>query len=142
MITAGFRFDLKNLQVTEGFPEAARKMLQSQEGRLDRLSAQQREELTKMRGWTSQSYGMLAEFKVTKMMERIFYSEPCCLLNSFVQSQLLNVAKEALDPGYREKNNDRPLAPEVKIILTNISIQQHIASSGQSSVERSLPARH
>ena len=72
MITAGFRFDLKNLQVTEGFPEAARKMLQSQEGRLDRLSAQQREELTKMRGWTSQSYGMLAGWGAGRVSPRVW----------------------------------------------------------------------
>ena len=114
MITTGFTFDLKTLQGTEGFPEAARKMVESQAGRLDRISAQQRVEMTKLRGWTTQSYGMFAEYKVTKMLERVFSTEPCCIVNSFVENQLVNVAKEALDPGYSKKNNDNPLSPEVR----------------------------
>lgn len=65
-ISSGYSYDLRKLQATEGLPEAARDLLQSQEGRLDRLSPQQREELIKIRIWTSQSYGMLAEYKVTK----------------------------------------------------------------------------
>ena len=114
MVTTGFTFDLKNLQGTEGFPEAAKRMVESQGGRLDRMSAQQRGEMTKLRGWTTQAYGMFAEHKVTKMLQRVFYSEPCCLVNSFVENQLVNVAKEALDPGYSKKNNDNPLSPEVR----------------------------
>ena len=66
MISTGYSYDLRKLQATEGLPEAARDLLQSQEERLDRLSPQQREELIKIRSWTSQSYGMLAEYKVTK----------------------------------------------------------------------------
>ena len=120
MITTGFTFDLKGLQGTEGFPEAAKKMVESQGGRLDRMSAQQRAEMTKLRGWTSQAYGMFAEYEVTKMLERVFSSEPCCLLNSFVENQLVNVAKEALDPGYSKKNNDTPLSPEVRYINTEL----------------------
>ena len=116
MITTGFTFDLKDLQRTEGFPEAAKKMVESQGGRLDRMSAQQRAEMTKLRGWTTQAYGMFAEYKVTKMLQRVFTSEPCCLLNSFVENQLVKVAKEALDPGYSKKNNDSPLSPEVGIL--------------------------
>ena len=116
MITTGFTFDLKGLQGTEGFPEAAKRMVESQGGRLDRMSAQQRGEMTKLRGWTTQAYGMFAEHKVTKMLQRVFYSEPCCLVNSFVENQLVNVAKEALDPGYSKKNNDNPLSPEVRKI--------------------------
>ena len=116
MITTGFTFDLKNLQGTEGFPEAAKKMVESQGGRLDRMTAQQRAEMTKLRGWTTQAYGMFAEHKVTEMLQRVFYSEPCCLVNSFVENQLVNVAKEALDPGYSKKNNDNPLSPEVRKI--------------------------
>ena len=113
MITTGFTFDLKTLQGTDGFPEAAKKMVESQGGRLDRMTAQQRAEMTKLRGWTTASYGMFAEYNVTKMLERVFYSEPCCLVNSFVENQLVNIAKEALDPGYSKKNNDSPLSPEV-----------------------------
>ena len=114
MITTGFTFDLKTLQGTEGFPVAAKKMVESQGGRLDRMTAQQRAEMAKLRGWTTASYGMFAEYNVTKMLERVFSSEPCCLINSFEENQLVNVAKESLDPGYREKNNDNPLSSEVK----------------------------
>ena len=117
MITTGFTFDLKALQGTEGFPVEAKKMVESQGGRLDKMSPQDRAEMTKkLRGWTTQSYGMFAEYKVTKMLQRVFSSEPCCLLNSFVENQLVNVAKEALDPGYSKKNNDSPLSPEVRNI--------------------------
>ena len=119
MITTGFTFDLKGLQGTEGFPEAAKKMVESQGGRLDRMSAQQRVEMTKLRGWTTQAYGMFAEYKVTQMLRRVFSSEPCCLVNSFVENQLVNVAKEALDPGYSKKNNDSPLSPDVRNIYYN-----------------------
>ena len=113
MVTTGFTFDQKGLQGTEGFPEAAKRMVESQGGRLDMMSAQQRGEMTKLRGWTTQAYGMFAEHKVTEMLQRAFHSEPCCLVNSFVENQLVNVAKEALDPGYSKKNNDSPLSPEV-----------------------------
>ena len=116
MVTTGFTFDQKNLQGTEGFPEAAKKMVESQGGRLDRMTAQQRTEMAKLRGWTTASYGMFAEYNVTKMLERVFSSEPCCLVNSFVENQLVNIAKEALDPGYSKKNNDSPLSPEVRNI--------------------------
>ena len=116
MVTTGFTFDLKNLQGTEGFPEAAKRMVESQGGRLDRMTAQQRAEMAKLRGWTTASYGMFAEYNVTKMLERVFSSEPCCLVNSFVENQLVNIAKEALDPGYSKKNNDSPLSPEVRNI--------------------------
>ena len=119
MITTGFTFDLKGLQGTEGFPEAAKKMVESQGGRLDRMSAQQRKEIMELKCWTTQAYGMFAEYKVTKMLERVFSSEPCCLVNSFVENQLVNVAKEALDPGYSKKNNDSPLSPEVRNIKQN-----------------------
>ena len=124
MITAGFTFDLKDLQRTEGFPLAAREMVESQGARLDEMSVEQRAEMIKLRGWTTKAYGMFAEFKVTKMLERVFYSEPCCLINSFKENQLVNVAKEALDPGKK----DGPLSPEVgKIdqkILTCIHFSQ------------------
>ena len=73
-------------------------MVESQGGRLDRMTAQQRAEMAKLRGWTTASYGMFAEYNVTKMLERVFSSEPCCLVNSFVENQLVNIAKEALDP--------------------------------------------
>ena len=49
-----------------------------------------------------------------KMLERIFNNEPCCLLNSFKESELLKVAKEALDPGHSNNNRDKPLPNEVK----------------------------
>ena len=118
MITTGFTFDLKNLQGTEGFPEAAKKMVESQGGSLDwnSLTVQQRAEIKMLRGWTEKAYGMFAEYNVTKILERVFYSEPCCLINRFVENQLVNVAKEALDPGYSKKNNDNPLSPEVRKI--------------------------
>ena len=58
---------------------------------------------------------MLAEFKVTKMLQKIFYAEPCCLISSFQESQLVHVAKEALDPGYCKRDNDKPLSSEVMI---------------------------
>ena len=119
MITTGFTFDLKGLQGTEGFPEAARKMVESQGGRLDRMSAQQRKEIMELKVWTTKSHGMFAEYKVTQMLQRVFSSEPCCLVNSFVENQLVNVAKEALDPGYSKKNNDSPLSPEVRNIYYN-----------------------
>ena len=118
MITTGFNFDRRTLQGTEGFPEAAKKMVESQGGSLDwnSLTAQQRAKIAKLRGWTTASYGMFAEYNVTKMLERVFSSEPCCLVNSFVENQLVNIAKEALDPGYSKKNNDSPLSPEVRNI--------------------------
>ena len=119
MITTGFTFDLKDLRGTEGFPEAAKKMVESQGGRLDRMTAQQRAEMTKLRGWTTQAYGMFAEYEVTKMLERVFSSEPCCLINSFTENQLVTVAKEALDPG----NTEGPLSPDVRNhILGTLSI--------------------
>ena len=128
MITTGFTFNLKDLQGTDGFPEAAKKMVEFQQvqiGRVDwkSLTPQQRAEKQKifaemanLRGWTEKAYGMLAEYNVTKMLERVFSSEPCCLVNSFVENQLVNIAKEALDPGYSKKNNDSPLSPEVRNI--------------------------
>ena len=128
MITTGFTFDLKGLQGTEGFPEAARKMVESQGGRLDRMSAQQRVEMTKLRGWTTQAYGMFAEYKVTQMLQRVFSSEPCCLVNSFVENQLVNVAKEALDPGYSKKKNDTPLSAEVRNINQDYYFQKIYSS--------------
>ena len=112
MITTGFTFDLKDLQRTEGFPQAAKEIVESQGGRLDRMSAQQRKEITKLRGWTTKAYGMFAEYKVTKMLQRVFYSEPCTLINSFKENQLLKVAKEALDP----RHTDNPLSSEVRKI--------------------------
>ena len=138
MITTGFTFDLKGLQGTEGFPEAAKRMVESQ-GRLDRMTAQQRAEIAKLRGWTTQAYGMIAEFKVTKMLQRVFSSEPCCLVNSFVENQLVNVAKEALDPGYSKKNNNNPLFPEVRNVSQNYRF--HI-KLGQGSVECSVSAEY
>ena len=117
MITVGFHFDLKGLQGTEGLPEAAREMVQSQDRRFDILSPLQKTSMIKMKGWTSKAYGMMAEFKVTKMLERIFYTEPCCLLSGFVENQLLNVAKEALEPGYSiSKKNDEPLSAKVRLL--------------------------
>ena len=49
-----------------------------------------------------------------KMLERIFNNEPCCLLNSYKESELLKVAKEALDPGHSNNNRDKPLPNEVR----------------------------
>ena len=119
MITTGFTFDLKDLQRTEGFPEAAKKMVESCGGNFEMMSRQQRKELMELKVWTSKSHGMLAEYEVTQMLQRVFSSEPCCLVNSFVENQLVNVAKEALDPGYSKKNNDSPLSPEVRNIYYN-----------------------
>ena len=140
MVTTGFTFDLKGLQGTEGFPEAAKRMVESQGGRLDMMSAQQRGEMTKLRGWTTQAYGMFAEYEVTKMLKRIFSTEPCCLVNSFVETQLVNVAKEALDPGYSKKNNDTPLSPEVRNIKLNYYF--HLTPPGQGPVECSVSAEY
>ena len=116
MITTGFTFDLKDLQRTEGFPEAAKKMVDSCGGNFEMMSSEQRKEIMELKVWTTKAYGMLAEFNVTQMLKRVFSSEPCCLVNSFVENQLVNVAKEALDPGYSKKNNDIPLSPEVRNI--------------------------
>ena len=74
MITTGFTFDLKGLQATEGFPEAAKKLVESKGGRLDRMTAQQRAEMTKLRGWTTQAYGMFAKYKVTVRLQRALLS--------------------------------------------------------------------
>ena len=51
------------------------------------------------------------------MLERIFNNEPCCLLNSFKESELLKVAKETLDPGHNNNNRDKPLPNEVRKFL-------------------------
>ena len=144
MITTGFTFDLKDLQRTEGFPEAARKMVESQGGRLDRMSAQQRKEIMELRVWTTKSHGMFAEYEVTKMLGRVFSSEPCCLVNSFVENQLVNVAKEALDPGYSKKNNDSPLSPEVRNIrnIRKRIVFKFNTPPGQGSVECSVSAEY
>ena len=122
MITTGFTFDLKDLQRTEGFPEAAKKMVESCGGNFEMMSRQQRKEMMELKVWTTKSHGMFAEYEVTKMLHRVFSSEPCCLVNSFVENQLVNVAKEALDPGYSKKNNDSPLSPDVRNIYYNKQI--------------------
>ena len=116
MITKGFTFDLNDLQRTEGFPEEAKRMVESQGGRLDMKPDQQRKEIRDLKNWTTQAYGMFAEYKVTNMLKRVFYSEPCTLINSFKENQLVIIAKEALDPG----NTKGPLSPEVRNIHQKI----------------------
>ena len=107
------------------------------------MTAQQRKEIMELKCWTTKAYGMFAEYEVTKMLQRVFSSEPCCLVNSFVENQLVNVAKEALDPGYSKKNNDSPLSPEVRYIYYNrILVFIMISKIGQGSVECSVSAEY
>lgn len=137
MISPGYTFDQKKLQKIEGFPQEAKLKVESElqdwrsqkskEASMSKELRAEIAEMTKLKGWTTQSYGMFAEYKVIRMLERVFSSQPCCLVNSFQETQLVKVARETLDPEAYEmrdshkgkRKHDAPLSARVRNIKQN-----------------------
>ena len=78
LITTGFEFDTSRLKGIEGFPAEAKKLVQNERNRMPKQ-------------WVQDLNAEDSEYRVIKMLERVFASEAATLISGYKVTSLGNI---------------------------------------------------
>ena len=129
LITTGFEFDPKQLHGREGFPAEAKRRVALAGTRND----------PRLGKWAENAVAQQAEYKVVRMLERLFANEVATIISGYKETSLGNIVKCLSLSG---NTPDMPLSQEVSKLPSHNQLIKTISRRricGVSSAEVMCP---